>query len=289
MSYQFPPTGDPNAPFGGSPPTVQQSAVPFSPNSAPVGRRSGLIAAGALVLAAGVAAGVVMFAASGKNYDEGVQNLARAPLGCTTSLAFDKTGTFTVYIETSGSIGEVRGDCPGTDSDFEFSGDALPNVDIVLTDGGGDQVDLDDDFSKDYDAGGSVGQSIASVNIEKAGDYDITVTSNDDDFAVAIGKNPKKSADSLRTNGLVAFVAGVVLGGAMLILGLRRRTPRVPPAVPYAGMPPSQSSQYGAAPGAYAAGPAGPAPPAVGWPPAPAPPPPGPPMGPTSWPAPPTG
>ena len=54
MSFQqFPPAGDPNASFGAAPPVVQQPAAPFTPTG-PGGRRTGLIAAGALVLAAGV-------------------------------------------------------------------------------------------------------------------------------------------------------------------------------------------------------------------------------------------
>src|SRR5688572_8034366 len=143
-SQQFPPAGDPHRTFVAPPPTVQQTAVPFAPSPPPAGRRTGLIAVGVLLLAAGVAAGVVMFLASGTNYDDAVQNLARAPVGCTTALEFDETGTFTVYVETQGSIGEIRGDCPGTDTDYEFSGEALPDVDIVMTDEEGGDVDLDD-------------------------------------------------------------------------------------------------------------------------------------------------
>jgi hypothetical protein len=287
-SQQFPPAGDPPRPFGAPPPMVQQSAVPFAPSPPPAGRRTGLIAAGVLLLAAGVAAGVVMLMASGTNYDESVENLARAPVGCTTALEFDEAGTFTVYVETRGRIGEIRGDCPATDTDYRFAGDVLPAVDIVITDEDGGEVDLDDDFDKDYDAGGSVGQSIHSVVIDEAGDYDITVTSDEADFAIAIGKDPKDDADSLRTNAIIAGAAGVVLGGALLLLGLRRRSvppPSVPPyasaSPPYAPGPPTTTV---AATGWAPAAPAPPPPPTR----PPGPPPPPPPPGPSSWPAPPS-
>ncbi|MGD9999241.1 MAG: hypothetical protein AB7L17_03580 [Ilumatobacteraceae bacterium] len=288
-SQQFPPSGDPNPYYGTAPPMVQQPAAPFAP-SAPGGRRTGLIAAGALVLAAGVAAGIVMILASGTNYDEAVENLARAPIGCTTALEFDETGTFTVYVETEGSIGDVRGNCPNTDTDYRFEGDVLPAVDVSLRTEDGDEIDLTDDTGKDYDAGGFVGQSIASVEIDRAGDYEVTVTSSESDFAIAIGKNPKKDADSLRTSGIGALAAGIVIGGLMLILGLRRRRPPAAPLAP--------TSPYGVPPTAYAPAPQAPVappPPTVAWPPAqPAPPrpptgqPPSPPPGPPSWPAPPT-
>ncbi|MBI5088702.1 MAG: hypothetical protein HZB15_07555, partial [Actinobacteria bacterium] len=207
-SQQFPPSGDPNPYYGGPPPMVQQPGAPFAPN-VPGGRRTGLIAAGALVLAAGVAAGVVMIMASGTNYDEATENLARAPIGCTTALEFDETGTFTVYVETQGSIGDVRGNCPNTDTDYMFAGDVLPAVDVSLRNDDGDEIELTDDTGKDYDAGGFVGQSIASVEIDQPGDYEITVTSSETDFAIAIGKNPKDDADSLKSSGIGALALGI--------------------------------------------------------------------------------
>jgi hypothetical protein len=266
-SPQFPPAGDPNVSYGVPSPIVQQPAAPFASSGPPGGRRTGLLAVGALILAAGIAAGVVMLLASGKNYEDGVQNLARAPIGCTTSLEFDESGTFTLYIETVGSIGDVRGDCPGTGTDFEYTGTVVPAVDIVLVDEEGADVDLDADETKDYDAGGSAGQSIFSVEIDEPGDYEITVTSADTDFAISIGKNPKDSADSLRTTGLIALIAGVVVGGALLFLGLRRRSTTPPPAPP-----------YGSAPSPFdTTAPTVSMPPVVGWPTAPVPPSPGPP------------
>lgn len=290
MSYQPVPPGMPQA-FAAS--------APATPAKGP--RKPALIGVGALLLAAGVVSGVVMFLASSSNYDDGVENLARAPIGCVTELDFDTTGTFTVYIETTGSVGGLRGDCPNTDDDYEFDGSSLPDVDVVITDDSGDEVDQDDDESKDYDAAGSVGQSISSIEIDDVGTYEISVTSDDEDFAISVGKDPRAVADSLKTNGIVAIVAGLVLGGLVLALGLRRGKPMPPSNTMYAPaseagqMPPSMG--YAPTPPTYAPSPTYPPqmPPTVqqptqqpgtpSWPPAP----PAPPSTGPQWPAPPNG
>ncbi|MFN8022938.1 MAG: hypothetical protein U0Q03_15540 [Acidimicrobiales bacterium] len=313
MSYQQYP------PAGGPPPVVQPTAAPFAATPQPGGRRAGLLGVGALVLAAGVVAGIVMFLASSSNYDDGVKNLARAPIGCTTSLDFDEAGTYTIYVETKGTIGDLRGDCPNTDTDYDSTGGDLPDVDIVLTDGSGDEIDLDRDESKDYDAAGFVGQSVRSVDIEEAGSYEITATSDEDEVVVAVGHDPKGDAASLKTMGIAAIVAGLVLGGLLLVLGLRRKpatgagTPPAPMGMGPGGFGPSTGQVpvtpgYAPQPGYQAPGhqapgyqppsyqppaPAAP-PPTMPMPPTPpapptAPPaaPPPPPSGPQSWPAPP--
>ena len=228
MSYQqFPPGFEPGGQFGGSPPTVVQPTTPFA--GPPVRtRKPALIGAGVVVLLAGAVGGVLMIMASGSNYDDGVASLARAPIGCTTTLQFDQTGTFTVYVETVGEIGRLRGDCPGTESDYRYRGDGLPDVEIDLVDPDGDRVELDDNESLEYDANGSVGRSISTFDIAEAGGYEITVTSDDDDFAIAVGKDPKGDADSLKTLGLAAVVAGAIVGAVLVLLGLRRSKPTGP-------------------------------------------------------------
>ena len=126
-------------------------------------------------------------------------------------------------VETTGEIGELRGDCPNADDDYEYRGDDLPDVDIVLVDDNGDEIDLDDDESKDYDAAGFVGRSVASVEIPEAGDYEITATSDEDQVAVAVGRNPKDTAGSMKTMGIGALALGVLIGGLCLVLGMRRK------------------------------------------------------------------
>ncbi len=286
---------------------VQQPGAPFAGAPQPGGRRAGLLGVGALLLAAGVVAGIVMFLASSSNYEDGVKNLARAPIGCTTSLEFDEAGAYTIYVETVGSIGELRGDCPNTDTDYDSSGDDLPDVDITLVDDDGDEVDLDRDDSTDYDAGGFVGQAVATVQIDEPGSYEITATSDEDEVVVAVGHDPKGDAASMKTMAIAALVAGIVIGGLLIVLGLRRKpapgagAPPVPPAptgfgqAPGAPQPGYQTPGY-QTPGyqapSYQPPPAAPPaapPPTMPMPPTPpAPPAPQPPApGPQQWPAPP--
>ncbi|MEZ5247819.1 MAG: hypothetical protein R2713_00955 [Ilumatobacteraceae bacterium] len=189
--------------------------------------------------------------------------------------SLDEAGTYTIFVETEGEIGELRGDCPNADTDYSFDDDELPDVDVELRDEDDDEVDLDDDESKDYDAGGFVGRSIATVEIEEAGDYELTATSDEDEIAIAVGRDPKGDSGSLKTMGIVAIVGGLVVGGLLLVLGLRRSSPPGPatPAAP--GTP--------GAPGAPYSGPAY-APPAASIPSPPSPPV----QPPTTYPAPPT-
>ena len=233
MSYQSFPgqPGPPQQPPYGAPPAgpapyVQQPAAPFAPAPTRGPRRKGMLTAGIIVLLVGVIGGGALLVTGGKNYEDAVKDLARAPIGCTTSLEFDKTGTFTVYIETEGEVGNLRGDCANSDADYSRSDDDLPSPDLVLTNEDGDEIDIDDDDSKDYDISGFVGQSIGSIEIEETGSYELTVNSDEDEFAIAIGKDPQENA-KLAGVGLIALIAGGVLGIVLIVLGMRRKP--VPP------------------------------------------------------------
>ena len=158
MSYQqFPPSGQG--------PVVQQPAAPFAGAPQQGNRRAGLIGVGALLLVAGVIAGIVMFLASSSNYDDGVRNLARAPIGCTTSLEFDEAGTYTIFVETEGEIGELRGDCPNADTDYSFDDDELPDVDVELPPGASSRRG-----STDLDPAGDV-DILAALKVLQAPQY----------------------------------------------------------------------------------------------------------------------
>lgn len=221
MSFQ------PEVPQPQVPPAFQQPPPPVA--DAPKGkRRKGLIIFGLIVLVAGVLGGGAMVTKSTSNYEDAVKSMARAPVGCTTTLVFDKLGTFTLYVETKGKLSDLRGDCDANDSEYEHSGDRLPRLSLTLTDSGGDEVDLQRGASGSYDAGGFKGEAYRTVKIEDAGTYRLSVESDDTDFAVSIGKNPKEDSDLLKTIGGAVALAGVVLGLMFLLLGLRRRRPGVP-------------------------------------------------------------
>jgi hypothetical protein len=242
MSYN-PYPNDPSAqPPGFGQPVVQQPGQPFAvaPTKGP--RRKGMIILG-----------VVLFL-------DGVENLARAPIGCTTSLEFDSPGTFTIYVETKGEIGEVRGDCGNTDTSYEYDGRRLPDVELTLLDPDDDEIDLDDDESKDYEVGDYAGTSIFSVEIEDEGRYSLTVESDDEDFAIAIGKDPQGAAGPAAVAGVALLAVGGLLGLLLFILGLRRKKV----AGPYNGGSGGGQPAFAGAPGA----PVGYQQPAPGFPPA---------------------
>ena len=74
-------------------------------------RRTGLLVTGLVVLLAGLIGGGAVVAKGKSNYEDAVHSLARAPVGCTTTLVFDKADKFIVYIETKGKLTELSGDC----------------------------------------------------------------------------------------------------------------------------------------------------------------------------------
>jgi hypothetical protein len=250
MSFQ------PQVPVMSQPPPV--AAAPTKGK-----RRKGLIVLGLILMIGGLLGGVAIVAKGMSNYKEAVQSLARAPVGCTTTLVFDKPATFIIYAETKGKLGELGGDCEATGGEYEHSGDKLPKLSLTLEDPDGDAVDLDRGVTASYDVDGYVGTGVRTVNIEDAGTYHLNVESDETDFAVAIGKNPEKDNETLLAIGGGVALGGLVLGLLFFLLGLRRRrlvtaTADVRnPAGPLPGWPPS--TYAGAAPPP----PSGPPPPPV--------------------------
>lgn len=239
-----------------------QGATAFPP--APVPGRRGAIAAALCVLLAGVVGGIVMLVLSGTRREASVEGLARAPIGCTTTLDFAKSGSFVVFVETRGSIGAVRGDCPNANRTYEHQGQA-PDMAVDLVDLDGAALVLTADRSVSYDESGFAGSSIARFDIDQAGEYLLTATSDVTDVVVTIGKDPDEASSMLTVGGCVAMAAGLIVGGAMLALALRRprgggpqgsaggaqyvpvqqvpaaptyATPAAPPVQPPTGLPP---------------------------------------------------
>ncbi len=241
----------------------QPPAVPPAPKGE---RRKGLIVLGLILLVGGVLGGGAMVAKSASNYEDAVKSLARAPVGCTTTLVFDEPSTFTVYIETKGKLGELSGDCEANGAEYDYPGDKLPRVSLTLVDSNGDEVDLERGVTASYDVGGYVGTAVRTMEIEQAGTFRLNVESDDSGFAIAIGKNPKDDSELLKTVGGATALGGFVLGLTLLLVGLRRRRPDAATADLRGPVAPTP----GWSPGPYATVPtAPPAPPGFG----PAPPP----------------
>jgi hypothetical protein len=202
-------------------------------------RHSGLLVLGIVVLLGGIGAGIGLFIVGGSHYENAVKNLQRAPVGCDTEFNFTGTGTFVFYTESKGKIGTLHGDCQSTGATYSHSGKIT--LDLTMVDSAGNDVKLASASGASYDKGGFVGNEVRTLKIDKPGKYVLSVASDDTDFAIAVGRNPKAQADKATSTAIGALVIGVVLGGLLLILGLRRK----PVAAQSAGWNPSGGGNIG--------------------------------------------
>jgi hypothetical protein len=258
-----------------------------------------MIILGLVLVVVSLVAGGVMLAIAAGQQQSAIEDLARAPVGCLTELDFTETGTFYVYAETRGEIGELDGTCSNADRDYSF--DEAPRVTLVLTDEDDEILELERTSGIDYDAGAFAGTSVRTIEIDDEGSYILRVESREDDAVVAIGRDVSEVGTGLGAVGLLTAVLGVLVGVALIVLGIVRRRRRrsvttpaptgnvgagvwaVSPGAPAAGPPPSTpmwgtpthtTSAGGVAPGAP---PVAPPPPPVAddsfWRPPPPPPP----------------
>jgi hypothetical protein len=214
--------------------------APVAPPPAAGGRRKGLLFSGLVLLVAGIGAGAVLVATAGSVREDTVKKFARAPVGCTTTLQFTKSATFTLYVETKGVASNLGGDCAANGKPYNHTDDNRPKVTLTLVDDQDHQVKLTDAGTLHYDAGGFKGQAVQQAVITKAGTYRLTVASDAKDVAVAVGGNPDTDAD-MRTNaGYGAIGVGVVVGGLLTLLGWRKKK--------VATVTPAPAPSWGAAP-----------------------------------------
>jgi len=178
-----------------------------------------------VLLIGGIAAGIGLFVVSGSQYEQAVKDFQRAPVGCDTEFTFTGTGTFIFYTETTGAVGDLRGDCDNANRDYERDADDRPRVTLTLVDDDGDEIDLDRNTDASYDKGGFVGTAVREITIDEPAEYTLSVESEDDNFAIAVGRDPKSDADQLKVVAIIVAATGIVLGGLFIVLGLRRRQP----------------------------------------------------------------
>lgn len=208
MSYQYqPPVAMPPAP---APPT-----------------RTGRKVVGLLFIVGGLVAAGVLVVLGLANSEETVKKFARAPAGCTTTLEFDETGEYTVYLETEGHIDDVEGDCSADGTSYSRADDDLPQVTLTLADQSGDEVALQTTTGPSYSKGGFSGTGIRSVTIDTTGTYTLTVASDNSDFAIAVGGDPKGDTTILLLAAVGAAAVGLIVGLLLLLLG-RNGTPPAP-------------------------------------------------------------
>ena len=194
---------------------------------------------GLVALLLGILGALALWWLADQRYDDAVADLAPAPIGCDTTLVFDRPGTYTFFVETTGSVGEIDGDCEADDRQYDLGDDEAPNVDLVLLDVGGDEVDLDEASGPSYDRSGAKGAGVATAEIEDTGDYVLTASSDHPEVMIRVGRDPSNGVTAMRLGAVAALVAGIALFVVGLARGGRRPAP-VAGQPGYAQWPPTQ-------------------------------------------------
>jgi hypothetical protein len=181
-----------------------------------------MVAVGALLLVVLLATGAALWAAASERRADNVAGFARAPVGCDTTLDFDSTGTFVLYVETSGELDDLAGAC---NAELQYDRDAadVPELELTLRDPDGGEIELGDAAEVGYDVDGFVGSAVHEVQIDTPGDHVLTVApTGGDAFAIAVGRSPDQGVVLLRWGAVAAVIGALVLGGLFLVLGTRR-------------------------------------------------------------------
>ena len=182
-------------------------------------RRGWMLVLGAVVLVVGLVGAGALWYASSQRVDDNVADLARAPSGCATTLDFARTGEFTVYVETTGSVDDLAGDCS---ADTDYDRDEVVDPQLQLVDADGATVDISDAAGVSYDTGTFTGSSVGVVQIETPGEHLLTVVADGGQFAVAVGGDPNDGVGVLRWGAVATAIVSLVVGGVLLVLGSRR-------------------------------------------------------------------
>ena len=169
---------------------------------------------GLLLVLAGVAGAVALWVMADRRPEQAVDGFARGPVGCTTTLEFGDTGTFYVYAEIVDPSSDAFAECsPDATSGAEFG--------FVLLDGDR-SVAPRDDSSISYDTTDAIGASVARIEIDDPGRYDLVVEGPDPNVVAAVGRDPDLGVADLRRGAIVVGGVGIVLGALMLLLAGRR-------------------------------------------------------------------
>jgi hypothetical protein len=204
--------------------------------------------AGIAVAVIGVIVGGALASLAASTKEDTVKKFARAPVGCTTTLEFEKVATFTLFVETKGSAIDVGGDCTGNGSSYDRADGDPPSVTLVLVDEDDNPVDLTESTAYSYDTGSFRGEAIQQADISTPGTYRLTVSSDDTDFAIAIGGDPEADSSTVLVIGGAVFLAGLLAGAILVVLGLRRKGGPVEQPPPVSSSAPAWPPQQPATP-----------------------------------------
>jgi len=175
-----------------------------------------MLVVGVIVLVGGLIGAGALWYAGGQRLDDNVAGFARAPSGCATTLHFERTGRFTLYAETTGSLDALDGDCA---ADPEYARGPITDPQVELVDPDGAVVDIAASDGVSYDTTASAGSSIGVVRIEATGDHVLTVAADGDQFAIAVGGDPNDGVGLLRWSAAALAIAALIAGGVLLVLG----------------------------------------------------------------------
>ena len=246
-SYGQPAPGAAPAPgYGYAPaqPAPAAAGYGYQPAASPAPAASpgkGMTMLGAAVAAIGVIVGLALILMSGSSKEETVKKFARAPAGCTTSLEFDHAGNYTLYLETKGQVPNLGGDCAANGTTYQHAG-GIPSVSVTLVDGAGTAVATASAAGSSYDEGGYAGSALLTAAVPAAGTYQITVTSDATDVAIAIGGDPEGSAGTMKTIGFAVLAVGVLGGLGLILLGRKKNASPAAAAPAGGGWQPQQAA-----------------------------------------------
>lgn len=193
---------------------------------------------GAAFVVGGLVAAVLLWNGASQRRNTAIENFARAPIGCDTTLDFVETGEYLLFVETNGNLDDVRGDCD-VEGSYDNAARDVPDVEITLVDPDGNELDLDTSIEEvEYDAAGFRGVALSSVDIADTDDHVLRAESDADGvFVVAIGRDPDDGVATLRAGSIAAGVFGVLVGLALVLVGARRSSAAVPSSPWTAGVP----------------------------------------------------
>lgn len=187
-----------------------------------------LVVTGVALVVVGLVGAAALSLVARNRVEATVRDLARAPVGCDTTLDFSDTGTFVLFVETAGRIDGLSGGCEAP-TRYDRREATTPRVTIELVDPSGRDVPIDPTDAEGYDIAGFRATPAGEVAVDATGRHVVRVTSSEGGVVVAIGRDPAAVGTPLTAAALAVAAVGVLGGGAALVVGVVRGRRPSPP------------------------------------------------------------